>query len=691
MRFEQILIGTSLLCFSWSSAVLAQLEGVADGQILTQSLSDEQNLIPNVPMLATDTFLAPPRIKVLPHIPPLKKGGNSVKVPLFKGDLGGSPGLKTRPRGVKGAGDIPPLIRGARGVKSVASKKEIDITHSAIREGRGGQWGSPTTKLQLAQNSPTIPPGTIEPTRPTLPLPTTPPQTPTSLPPLTAPNPIPGTPPPELGVKVKVQRVEVLGSTAFSPAELDAAVATFIGKEATFEDLLEIRAVITKLYTDNGFTTSGAFLPPQDVTGGVVKVQVIEGAIEKIDIQGLRRLRTSYVRSRLDLVTKAPVNIRRLEEALQLLQLNPLISNVQAELSSGTTPGLSVLTLKMKEAQPLSAALLVENRDSPSVGSIRGTASISHNNLLGFGDRLSADYGISKGINSYNISYQLPVNARDGTLSLSYNNTSSKIIEEPFSPLDINADSYTLSFGFRQPLVRTPTSELALGLSLDLRQSQTYILENIPFSFSPGPENGKSRVNAIRFSQDWINRSATRVLAARSQFSLGLDAFDATVNNTGIDGRFFSWVGQFQWVQALGGGTILIARTGAQLTPDSLLPIEQFSIGGIDTVRGYRQNQRVADNGIVGSVEVRFPIVGKPSGIGTIQLAPFFDIGTAWNHKGDVPSPTTLASVGLGLLWQLDPYLSARLDWGIPLISIEKQGESLQDNGLFFSLRFQPF
>jgi len=653
MRFEQILIGTSLLCFSWSSAALAQLEGVADGQILTQSLSGEQNLIPNVSMLAIDTFLAPPRIQVLPH--------------------------------------IPPLIRGARGVKSVASKKEIDITHFPIGEGRAGQWGSPANKQQLAQNAPAIPPGTIEPTRPTLPLPTTPPQTPTPLPPLTSPNSEPGTPPPELGVKVKVQRVEVLGSTAFSPAELDAAVAAFIGKEATFEDLLEIRAVVTKLYTDNGYTTSGAFLPPQDVTEGVVKVQVIEGAIEKIDIQGLRRLQTSYVRSRLDLVTKAPVNIRRLEEALQLLQLNPLISNVQAELSSGTTPGLSVLTLNMKEAQPLSAALLVENRDSPSVGSIRGTASISHNNLLGFGDRLSADYGISKGINSYNISYELPVNARDGTLSLSYNNTSSKIIEEPFSALDINADSYNLSLGFRQPLVRTPTSELALGLSLDLRQSQTYILENVPFSFSPGPENGKSRVSAIRFSQDWINRSATRVLAARSQFSLGLDAFDATVNNTGIDGRFFSWVGQFQWVQSLGGGTILIARTGAQLTPDSLLPIEQFSIGGIDTVRGYRQNQRVADNGIVGSVEVRFPIVRKPGGIGTIQLAPFFDIGTAWNHQGDVPSPTTLASVGLGLLWQLNPYLSARLDWGIPLISIEKQGESLQDNGLFFSLRFQPF
>jgi hemolysin activation/secretion protein len=126
---------------------------------------------------------------------------------------------------------------------------------------------------------------------------------------------------------------------------------------------------------------------------------------------------------------------------LQLLQLNPLISTVQAELSAGTAPGLSVLTLNVKEAKPLTTAFTVENRDSPSVGEIRGTAAISHNNLLGFGDRLSADYGIGEGINSYNISYEIPVNARDGTLSLSYANSSSRIIEEPFQTLDINADS----------------------------------------------------------------------------------------------------------------------------------------------------------------------------------------------------------------------------------------------------------
>ena len=545
--------------------------------------------------------------------------------------------------------------------------------------------------LELAQSTPSIPPGIIEPTRPSLPpLPTTPPQTPTPPPQLTPPE-TPLTPPPQLGVKVKVKRVEVLGSSVFSPTQLEAVVASFIGKDATFEELLAIRTAITNLYTDKGYTTSGAFLPPQDLTDGVVKIQVVEGTIEKIEIQGLRHLRTSYVRDRIGLAAKPPVNLRRLEQALQLLQLNPLISNVQAELSAGTAPGLSVLTLNVKEAKPLTAALIVENRDSPSVGSIRGTAALSHNDLLGFGDRLSADYGITGGVNSYNISYAIPLNPRDGTLSLSYSYDSSRIVEQPFSDLDINADSYTASLGFRQPIIRTPTTEFALSLSLDLRQSQTYLFENIPYSFSQGPENGQSRVTVLRFSQDWVNRSTSRVLAARSQFSFGLDALGATVNNTGTDGRFTSWLGQFQWVQSLGGDAILIARTGAQLSFDSLLPIEQFSIGGIDTVRGYRQNQRVADNGIVGSIEVRYPIIRNPDGIGTIQLASFFDIGTVWNNKGEIPSPSTLASIGLGLRWQLEPYFSARLDWGIPLISISQEGNSLQDNGIYFSIRFQPF
>ncbi len=546
----------------------------------------------------------------------------------------------------------------------------------------------------LAQATfPSIPPGTIEPTRPIAPLlPKTLP-TPTPSPQL-EPRPAPTEPAPAIEAKIKVKKVEVLGSTVFSAEELTKVFAPFVGKEVTFEQLLEIRTAVTDLYTRNGYTTSGAFLPRQDVSDGSIEIQVVEGELERIEVQGLNRLQKSYVRSRIAAAAKTPINIRRLESALQLLQLDPLFSRVQAELTAGTVPGSNILILNLKEAPSLSAALIVDNHDSPSVGSTRGTGVLSHNNLLGLGDRALAEIAIAEGVEDYNISYALPVNARNGTLNFRYENGNSRIIEQPFAPLDINGETQTYSLGFRQPLIRTPTTEFALSLSGDLRRSQTYILDDEPFSFTIGPEKGESRVSAIRFSGDWVNRSSSRVLAARSQFSLGLDILDATVNDTGTDGRFFSWLGQFQWVQALNErkDATLVASTAAQLTGDSLLPLEQFSIGGVDTVRGYRANQRVGDSGIFGSVEVRLPLIRDGDGFGLLQIAPFLDAGTIWNNNDDaIASSNTLVSIGLGLRWQLGSRLSARLDWGIPLVPVAGQGDTLQDKGIYFSLRVQPF
>ncbi len=198
-------------------------------------------------------------------------------------------------------------------------------------------------------------------------------------------------------------------------------------------------------------------------------------------------------------------------------------------------------------------------------------------------------------------------------------------------------------------------------------------------------------MSALRFTQDWVSRSPNQVLAARSQFSLGLGILGATVNDTGTDGRFFSWLGQFQWVQSFDRDTVLITRVAAQLTSNSLLPTEQFGIGGIDTVRGYRQNERVGDSGIIGSVEVRIPIVRNASGDSVLQLTPFVDIGTVWSNRAGVDANTTLASIGTGLRWQINPNLAARLDIGIPLLNKTGFGNSLQDSGVYFSLQYQPF
>jgi len=502
----------------------------------------------------------------------------------------------------------------------------------------------------------------------------------------TPPNLTPPSVPFPLRKSFPVQRVEVLGSTVLQP-EIQALIQQVENREVTFEELLQLRSQITQLYINNGYITSGAFLPNnQDLTSGVVKIQVIEGELERIEIGGLERLPEGYVRRRLQIAATTPLNQKRLENALQLLQQNPLFERVNAELTAGSTQGSNVLRVVIKEASPLDINLRADNHQSPTIGSSQGTLEASHHNLLGFGDRLNFSYGITQGLNLYDINYTIPINARDGTLSLGYNTADSRIIEEPFQEVGIRSKTQTYSLSFRQPISRNLTSEFALGFALDLRRSQTFILNNMPFSFSEGANNGQSNVTVIRFSQDWLNRSTKRVLAARSQFSFGIDAWDATINNTGTDGRFFSWLGQFQWVQQLSPRNLLVARINTQLTPDSLLSIERFSLGGVDTVRGYRQNQLVADNGIMGSFEVRIPLTADPR---VFQLAPFFEIGTGWNHRDSSPELATIASIGLGGRWLINRGLSLRLDYGIPLIRVEQPGDSLQDNGLYFSLQYQ--
>ncbi|MBW4667803.1 MAG: ShlB/FhaC/HecB family hemolysin secretion/activation protein [Cyanomargarita calcarea GSE-NOS-MK-12-04C] len=527
--------------------------------------------------------------------------------------------------------------------------------------------------LPQTSPSPTPPPTPSAPTTPILP---SPPKE--NLPDTTFPS----------GESFFVKEIQVTGYSVLED-EIIKLKQGYENRDVTFEELLELRSQITELYVKKGYITSGAFIPNnQNLTSGVVQLQVVEGELEGIFISGLQRLQNGYVRSRIERLVGKPLNQKRLEEALQLLQLDSVIERVNAELTAGSTSGSNILQVKITESPAFHAGVIFANNQSTSVGSQQGSVFVAHDNLLGFGDKFSAEYAVTEGLNIYDINYSIPFNALDGTVGVRYSNSGSRIIESQFRDLNIRSEAETLSFNVRQPLIHTPDSEFALGLAFDLRRSQTFILNDIPYSFTEGPEGGESKVTVIRFSQDWLQRNTTSVFAARSQFSLGIGAIDATVNDTGTDGRFFSWVGQFQWVQRLSPRVLMLAKVNTQLTGDSLLSLEKISIGGVDTVRGYRQNQLVADNGVIGGVEVRIPLA---SNVETLQLVPFFDISTVWNNRGSNLDPQTLASLGLGLQWQPFRGLALRADYGIPLIGTSERGSSLQDNGFNFSVRYQPF
>ena len=549
----------------------------------------------------------------------------------------------------------------------------------------------------LAQIPNPIPPRPSEqpiqtPTNPPTPVELDPPETP-SLEELPA---IPGS--------ITVTKFEFEGNTAFSDEELSKTVQQFTGRPISFSELLQAEEAIRNKYTEGCqsniekpcYINSGAFISANQTfirEGAVVKVQVVEGGIEQIEITGLKKLKASYVRSRLRKGVSEPLERERLLEKLQILQLDPLIQNLSAKLAAGSRPEKSVLQIEVTEADSFFVELFTDNERDPSVGSWRRGVRVNEGNLFGFADRFFLEYVNTDGSNALDLRYSVPFNASNTTVNLAGRLNDTEIIEPPFDRADIEGDSSNFEFGLRQPVFRTPTEELAISLTGTRQESKTK-LQGRSFPLSPGAdENGETRISALRFAQEYTKRTLQDVLAVRSQFSLGIDVFDATVNSDPLpDSRFFTWRGQGQYVRRLAQDMLLVLRSDIQLSTTNLVPLEKISIGGLRSVRGYRQDAILTDNGFVTSAEVRLPILRAEKIEGLLQVAPFIDFGIGWNSGSDRdPEDNTLIGLGLGLQWQMGDKFSARIDYGIPLTDLEDSDRTLQENGFYFSVNYSPF
>ncbi|BAZ41348.1 surface antigen D15 domain-containing protein [Calothrix sp. NIES-4101] len=545
-----------------------------------------------------------------------------------------------------------------------------------------------------------INPVTPKPPEQTPPKPLPPTNVPIQIPPLAPPTPeealdIPGS--------ITVQRFEFVGNTAFSQGQLNSTIADFTGKPITFAELLKAANQISELYVQKGYITSGAYIPAQEFRSGVIKVQVVEGSLEDIQVNVTKgRLNSNYVRRRIAIATRAPLNINRLQEALQLLQLNPLIASLDAELTAGTKPGVNSLVVTVKGAKTFNTQLSLNNNRNPSVGSFERGITVSEANLLGVGDRLSVDYKNTDGSNSFEGGYTLPVNPRNGSIGFNYRLTNNKIIEPAFKDLDIGVDSREFELSFRQPVIQRATPEFSQELSLSFtaaRRESNSSIKGVQFPLFPGADDqGKTRISELSFAQEWLQRSRKQVVAARSEFNLGVGAFNATVNNSEPDSRYLLWRGQLIYLRLLSQpkkqtaiAPTMLLRSNVQLASNSLLSLEQFSLGGQGTVRGYRQDTVLSDNGIFASAELRLPIARFPEVQGTLQVAPFIDLGTVWNTGRENPQSSTLAGTGFGLLWQMGDRFTARVDWGIPLVNIDTSKRTWQDNGVYLQMEYKGF
>ena len=484
--------------------------------------------------------------------------------------------------------------------------------------------------------------------------------------------------------------------------------------ERKIEAILE--QLIVDLYINKGYITSRARLKGKfkernqhDIDNRIVRIEILESGLCNISphkSQPTTRLNIQYILDRIQIPNTIPLSINRLEDQLRLLKNDPQFENVEFTLEPSAQdepcqhkpsfPRNSNLFVLVKEANPISISTSINNYSPPSVGGEQIGVNASHQNLTGMGDRLSFNYNRSftGGSNVYDFSYTTPLNPMNGSLNLRTALTRSTITEAPFDRFGIAAKSQLYEIQYRQPLIRSFVEEFALSFGFTAKDGQTFLFNNLATPFGFGADvNGITRTSVFSFGQDYLKRDEQGAWFFQSVFKLGTGLVNSTINQSPIpDSRFLNWNFQGQRWQRINDDNLLILQADLQVTPDSLLPSEQFIVGGGQTLRGYRQSARSGDNGLRFSAENRITLQRNGTGQSIFQIAPFFNMGSVWNRDDNpnfLSGKNFLMSFGTGIIWEPLKNLNMRLDYAIPITSIDDRGNNLQDKGINFSFNYK--
>ena len=539
-------------------------------------------------------------------------------------------------------------------------------------------------------------------------------------------NPAPQLPASENRFQTYVSKFEFTGNTVFSSAHLARVLAPYAGRNITETELEKARVAVTREYVDAGYVNSGAVLPDQEVEGGTIHIEVVEGRLTEVELVGNKWFRNAWLKSQLQRAAGEPVNFNTLKTGLQLLRQNPGIARINAELKPGGLPGESILHAAIKDEHPFRLDMELSNKRPPSVGEGAAEFRFADLNLFGLNDPLElrwlAAHATKDGsvygdeIENVAVNYEFPVTPWGTSVGINANRSNSGVLDETFAALDIKSQSEEIGLRLRQQLVNTLGNSVSASVSAARKHSETSLL-GVPFSLSPGAINGESDVFATRFTIDWTNRTQLQVFSLRSTLSCGFhglgasDASKQVPSSTGEaipDSRFTAWMTQVQYLRrifdapidqqrsnTLGSSllrnTLVVLRANTQLANDALLSLEQFSLGGAQSVRGYHENQLLRDNGVFTSLEVRIPLWLRKNQEPALSLAPFFDIGKGWDNRKANDGAQTLSSAGVGILLRLSQKAEASLYWGQPLVRLQNSKSSLQDYGIHFQISVSAF
>jgi hemolysin activation/secretion protein len=486
---------------------------------------------------------------------------------------------------------------------------------------------------------------------------------------------------------VRVERIVIRGNHALRARALQAVAAPYLGRDLGAADIEDLREALTHRYTAHGFVNSVVILDPNaQLHDGVLSFLAIEGRIKEIRVHGLDGLRASYVVDRIRTSEDEILNTDVLRERLLRLSEDPLFARVNSSIDPGSSLGDAILNVDVQRARPYSLSVALNNYRPPAIGEKAYDVSAQVRDLTGLGDAVDADLSgplASGGGIGYGLDWQLPFDRYGSMATVSVAKINTVVTQEPLSALDVRSTIERQELKLTQPIWSALDQQFRLGASVAHEQESAQA--DALYSVLTGMTEGSTRALTVRLLPEYSYRSPRQYLSVLVTW-LHADLLDYTSGPPSAllpDQHYVVWTAQLHHVWDLAAAPFeLESRAVVQRTDARISDLHAQEIGGINSVRGFREDELLVGNVVNANVDFRWlALRGATARAPNLALGTFFD----WAAGHDVGEPTdTFSSCGVTvrLKWSR---VKADVAYGVPLVRpafVSDQHGSWQDHGI---------
>jgi hemolysin activation/secretion protein len=450
-------------------------------------------------------------------------------------------------------------------------------------------------------------------------------------------------------LRFQLRDIKVTGATVFSPEDLRALYEPLIGTEVSLGDILNIADEIEAKYRARGYIITRAYVPPQRVGDGVFTINVVEGYVNGLAVEGgdagVRDLITSYASPVLG---SKPLQLQPMERGLLLSNDLPGVTASGLLRPSPDQPGASDLAINVTE-QPITGGLNFDNRGSKFTGQWTIGGDVEWNSPLHDGDQLGLNVQSSPEPQQRiqgSARYQHPIGT-DG-LTGSGSITISRGAPAGIPGADLTTDSMAYGPRLSYPVIRSREQSFYLDGGFTVQDATVNVLDGQVFS------HDKWRVAdlAATYTQSgfWNGNSSATFDVAQGLTILGATGDGSPeLSRPGAKTDFTKVTGNLRRIQVLTGPVTLALNAQGQYAFAPLVVGEQITFGGYQIGRGYDPSALSGDHGLGGSAELRYDAHFDEYFVPTAQPYLFFDSAKIWDRVANSGGGLAVASTGLGV------------------------------------------